>query len=143
MSLIRRLQGKPDVYISAAESDHVCHFNPMSLLLPIRYLIDEGVGPADAVRPRDAHSLIRTEGYTLVDLRIQWSHDEWHLEDAHHVPMLRVIEGNGAAKIWRKFGSVPPLPAFHAIEFALLSMGAWHYSLHVGMSCSPALLHQQ
>ena len=48
--------------------------------------------------------MVREEGYTMVDLRIQWSHDEWHLQDSIHMPMMRVIEGNGPSKIWRKFG---------------------------------------
>jgi hypothetical protein len=42
----------------------------------------------------------------LVDNRMQWSYDEWHLETAIHIPMLRVIQGNGLAKQVRRFGHV-------------------------------------
>jgi len=67
------------------------------------YLTKAGIDP---VRPRDLQRLVDEEGYTLVDNRMQWSYDEWHLETAIHIPMLRVIQGNGLAKQVRRFGHV-------------------------------------
>lgn len=68
------------------------------------YLLEAGVGPSDAVKPKDVQRLVVDEGYTLVDVRIQWSYDEWNLDYAVHMPLLRTIEGNDPAKIWRRFG---------------------------------------
>jgi len=62
-----------------------------------------GVGP-ESVKPKEVRRLIDEEGYSLVDVRIQWSYNEWHLEDAAHIPLQRVIAGNGLPKVWRKFG---------------------------------------
>ena len=56
------------------------------------------------VRPRDVQRLVDEEGYALIDTRQKWSYDEWHLERAVHIPMVREIQGNSLPKQCRKFG---------------------------------------
>lgn len=58
----------------------------------------------EAVRPQQVQSLVEEEGYKLVDVRIAWSYDEWHLEEATHIPLQRKISGNSPPKLWRTFG---------------------------------------
>eukprot|EP00976_Prorocentrum_cordatum_P048471 978390-Prorocentrum_minimum.AAC.5 len=70
-------------------------------MLTFSYLTEVDISP---VRPRDVQRLVEEEGYTLIDTRMQWSHDEWYLEGAVHIPMKREIQGNSPAKSFRKFG---------------------------------------
>jgi len=65
------------------------------------YLTEVGIQP---VRPRDVQRLVDEEGYALIDTRQKWSYDEWHLERAVHIPMVREIQGNSLPKQCRKFG---------------------------------------
>eukprot|EP00854_Cymbomonas_tetramitiformis_P011051 gene11051-13070_t len=65
-----------------------------------RYLLDEGVV---AVKPSEVAGLIE-EGFTLLDVRIDWSHGEWHLEKSTHIPLSRKIEGSSPIKAARKAG---------------------------------------
>eukprot|EP00239_Pterosperma_sp_CCMP1384_P008516 CAMPEP_0197858740 /NCGR_PEP_ID=MMETSP1438-20131217/32765_1 /TAXON_ID=1461541 /ORGANISM="Pterosperma sp., Strain CCMP1384" /LENGTH=253 /DNA_ID=CAMNT_0043474995 /DNA_START=347 /DNA_END=1109 /DNA_ORIENTATION=+ len=66
------------------------------------YLRAEGL---TSVQPADVDQLL-ADGYTIVDVRLQWTFDEWHLNgnQSRHVPIFREIKGNSPAQIARKMG---------------------------------------
>mmetsp|Transcript_11476 Transcript_11476/g.36271 ORF Transcript_11476/g.36271 Transcript_11476/m.36271 type:complete len:304 (+) Transcript_11476:499-1410(+) len=74
-----------------------------------KYLRSEGAGDGEALRTVAADvalELMDNEGYRLLDPRIQWSYDEWHIEDprVEHIPYHREIKGNSPAQLYRKVG---------------------------------------
>mmetsp|Transcript_18728 Transcript_18728/g.25949 ORF Transcript_18728/g.25949 Transcript_18728/m.25949 type:complete len:296 (+) Transcript_18728:103-990(+) len=66
-----------------------------------KFLLSTG---AEAVRAGDALRLMQEQGWTMLDLRIQWSKDEFYLPEAVHLPIFRKIDGTSLSQTFRKIG---------------------------------------